>query len=426
MAAATGAPVEEPRNFSDGRRRSGRPGSATRFGDLEVLDGVDRVAEGEVVGAGRAPRAAASRPCSSWSPGCSSRAAGTVAVGGRGGARAARALRLHAPARPAAALALGDRQRRAGAAKPRRHAGRGARRGRAAVRALRPRRVRVGAARASSPAGCASGSPSCARCSPASRCCCSTSRSPRSTRSRGRRCRSGSPARSPSSRRRSLLVTHDVEEALYLCDRVVVLSARPARAVGGARLAGPALDRRGSRPSPRPRSPRAREQALEALEEGCDEARVLAARAAAIVVACSALWELAARWDVIADALKIEPFLIPAPSEIAHSLWEDRELLAEDAWVTLQEVAARLRARARARLRLRRRPAPLRDPAPRLLPAAGRLADGAGDRDRADPGRLARLRDRRRSWRSSPSSASSRSPSTRSTACARSTPTWCG
>ena len=36
--------------------------------------------------------------------------------------------------------------------------------------------------------------------------------------------------------------------------------------------------------------------------------------------------------------LDIEHFLVPAPSEIAESLWEDRELLAEDAWVTLQEV----------------------------------------------------------------------------------------
>ena len=50
------------------------------------------------------------------------------------------------------------------------------------------------------------------------------------------------------------------------------------------------------------------------------------------------LWELAARWDLIADALDIKPFLIPAPSDVGESLWQDRELLAEDAWVTAQEV----------------------------------------------------------------------------------------
>ncbi len=64
----------------------------------------------------------------------------------------------------------GDRQRGAGAAQPRRAARRGAARGAAAVRALRPRRLRGHPPRASSPAGCASGSPSCARSSPASRC----------------------------------------------------------------------------------------------------------------------------------------------------------------------------------------------------------------------------------------------------------------
>jgi NitT/TauT family transport system permease protein/putative hydroxymethylpyrimidine transport system permease protein len=58
----------------------------------------------------------------------------------------------------------------------------------------------------------------------------------------------------------------------------------------------------------------------------------------AVVVALLAIWELAARWDVIADALDIKPFLIPAPSDVAESLWEDRSLLADDAWVTVQEV----------------------------------------------------------------------------------------
>jgi ABC-type nitrate/sulfonate/bicarbonate transport system permease component len=58
----------------------------------------------------------------------------------------------------------------------------------------------------------------------------------------------------------------------------------------------------------------------------------------AVVVALLAIWELAARWDLIADALDIKPFLIPAPSDIAQALWEDRSLLADDAWVTVQEV----------------------------------------------------------------------------------------
>jgi putative hydroxymethylpyrimidine transport system permease protein len=57
-----------------------------------------------------------------------------------------------------------------------------------------------------------------------------------------------------------------------------------------------------------------------------------------ILLALLGAWELAARWDLIADALSIEPFLVPAPSEIAEALWDDRDLLAENGWVTLQEV----------------------------------------------------------------------------------------
>jgi putative hydroxymethylpyrimidine transport system permease protein len=49
-------------------------------------------------------------------------------------------------------------------------------------------------------------------------------------------------------------------------------------------------------------------------------------------------WELAARWDLIANALNIQDFLIPSPSEIAESLRDDRSLLLSNGWVTLKEV----------------------------------------------------------------------------------------
>jgi putative hydroxymethylpyrimidine transport system permease protein len=68
--------------------------------------------------------------------------------------------------------------------------------------------------------------------------------------------------------------------------------------------------------------------------------RVSLGRAAPLIVVAGMLagWEIAARWELLADAMRIEPFLIPAPSEIAEALWEDRALLAENAWVTFQEV----------------------------------------------------------------------------------------
>jgi len=59
---------------------------------------------------------------------------------------------------------------------------------------------------------------------------------------------------------------------------------------------------------------------------------------AAVVVGLLCLWQLAAGWDLIADALSIEAFLVPAPSDVAESLWTDRSLLLDNAWVTIQEV----------------------------------------------------------------------------------------
>jgi NitT/TauT family transport system ATP-binding protein len=64
-----------------------------------------------------------------------------------------------------------------------------------------------------------------------------------------------------------VLVSHDVEEALYLCDRVAVMSSRPGRIV--AELSAPhprAADRDGAVTDPEFVS--AREEALRALREG--------------------------------------------------------------------------------------------------------------------------------------------------------------
>lgn len=49
-------------------------------------------------------------------------------------------------------------------------------------------------------------------------------------------------------------------------------------------------------------------------------------------------WQVAASTGALADVLNVESFLAPSPAEIATSLWENRSLLAENAWVTLQEI----------------------------------------------------------------------------------------
>ncbi len=67
--------------------------------------------------------------------------------------------------------------------------------------------------------------------------------------------------------RTTVLVSHDVEEALYLCDRVAVLSARPARIVAELRAPAPrAPDRLAAITDPA--FVHAREEALRALREG--------------------------------------------------------------------------------------------------------------------------------------------------------------
>ncbi|HET8955066.1 MAG TPA: ABC transporter permease [Solirubrobacterales bacterium] len=50
------------------------------------------------------------------------------------------------------------------------------------------------------------------------------------------------------------------------------------------------------------------------------------------------LWQVACSTGTVADALNLESFLVPSPAEVAASLWDNRGLLAENAWVTLREM----------------------------------------------------------------------------------------
>ncbi len=57
-----------------------------------------------------------------------------------------------------------------------------------------------------------------------------------------------------------------------------------------------------------------------------------------LLAALVGLWQVAASTGTIADALDLQDFLVPTPVEITNSLWENRGLLAENAWVTLREI----------------------------------------------------------------------------------------
>jgi putative hydroxymethylpyrimidine transport system permease protein len=65
---------------------------------------------------------------------------------------------------------------------------------------------------------------------------------------------------------------------------------------------------------------------------------------AALIAALIGLWQIAASAGWIADALNLEPFLVPSPAEVGDALWNSRSLLLENAWVTLREILVGLAA----------------------------------------------------------------------------------
>jgi putative hydroxymethylpyrimidine transport system permease protein len=50
------------------------------------------------------------------------------------------------------------------------------------------------------------------------------------------------------------------------------------------------------------------------------------------------LWQIATSTGAVANTLDLEDFLVPSPAEVGTALWENRQLLAENAWVTLREM----------------------------------------------------------------------------------------
>jgi ABC-type nitrate/sulfonate/bicarbonate transport system permease component len=58
----------------------------------------------------------------------------------------------------------------------------------------------------------------------------------------------------------------------------------------------------------------------------------------ALLAALIGAWQVAASTGALADVLNVESFLVPSPAEIGSALWENRSLLAENAWVTLREI----------------------------------------------------------------------------------------
>ncbi len=61
-----------------------------------------------------------------------------------------------------------------------------------------------------------------------------------------------------------------------------------------------------------------------------------------VLIALLGAWEAGAQSGVIADALGLREsagaVLVPAPSEVGESLWQDRQLLLDNSWITMQEI----------------------------------------------------------------------------------------
>ena len=169
-----------------------------------------------------------------------------------------------------------------------------------------------------------------------------------------------------------VFVTHDVEEALYLSDRVAVLSARPARIVAELQAPEPRAPNRDAAVTD-PAFVAVREQAMRALHEGIAMRRWLLPTL--LLAALIGGWQIAASTGTLADVLGLDDVPRPLsrrnrPLPLGGPLAARRQRLGDSAGDS-----SRPRLRSRRRSRLRGADAPFEDGSRCRLPADRRLAD---------------------------------------------------